>query len=242
MNPRSTAPTKSFSWNSGTDSNAPRGPDGGVGRALSMSGLSPLRVFLMLVLGVCLVGCPSTKKDDAAPTPDETAVVPAELLTFRPDADHFLTTGHRFPAEPGASLQTTLQGLADQLARSYFNDGHEPVPGIDIEVLGVHTIQLPQRSLRVVAVDLRDLRQAAGRIFFQGSSGGQTTYYLLAATLMQPQLSPPLADGLVVLYNGQNFPELDHIRFRGIVSAESVRPVVLRAIQRRPPRPIGVSG
>ncbi|MDJ0720370.1 MAG: hypothetical protein QNJ04_02000 [Desulfobacterales bacterium] len=206
-----------------------------------MSGLKPLRLFLSLTLGVCLSGCPATETDDAASSRHGAPVGHVELLTFRPDEDHFLTTGRRFPVEPGASLQDALQSLADQLTRSYFNDGPEPAPGIDIEVIGVHTIELPQRTLRVVAVDLRDLRQVAGRIFFQGSSGGQTTYYLLAATLMQPQLSPPLADGLVVLYNGKKFPELDHIRFSGLVSAESVRPVVVRAIQRRPPRPAEVS-
>jgi hypothetical protein len=96
--------------------------------------------------------------------------------------------------------------------------------------------------MRVVAVDLHDPQQTVWGNFFQGSAGGQTTYYLLAATLMQPQLNPPLADGLVVLYNGKAFPELDHIRFRGIVSAESVRPLVVRALQRRSPRPTGVSG
>ncbi len=207
-----------------------------------MSGLRPLRVLILLALAVGLGGCLATDPDDAAPSPDATAIGPVELLTFLPDEDHFLTPGHRYPVEPAASLQDALQDLADQLTRNYFKDGPEPDAGIDIEVLDVHTIRLPHRPLRVVVVNLRDVRQVAWRHFFQGSSGGQTTYYLLAATLMQPQLSPPLADGLVVLYNGASFPELAHIRFNDLVSAESVRPVVVRAIQRRPSRPGEAAG
>ncbi len=205
-----------------------------------MHGLSPPRLLLLLAMGFWLGGCPSA--DHPAPSPAAAPIGPVELLTFMPDDDYYLTPGHRYPAGPDTSLQDALQGLADQLTRDYFSGGPSPTPDIHIEVLGVHTIELPTRPLRVVAVDLHDGRQAAWRNFFQGSSGGQTTFYLLAATLMQPQLSPPLADGLVVLYNGASFPELDHIRFNGLVSADAVRPVVVRAIQRRPLRPAGASG
>ena len=58
---------------------------------------------------------------------------------------------------------------------------------------------------------------------------------------MQPHLAPPLADGLILLYNGKAFPELDHIRFRGIVSAESICPVILKAVRHRQSRMNGVS-
>ncbi len=175
------------------------------------------------------------------PPPAEMHRGPVGLLTFAPDDDHFLQPERRFPLAPGRPLQDAIRQLADQLNRSYFTDD-EPASGIRIDVLGVYTIDLPHRSMRVVAVDFQDPRQKAWGAFFQGSAGGQTTYYLLCATLMQPQLSPPLADGLVVLYNGTAFPELDHIRFRGIVSAASVRPIVLRAIQLHQPLAGGASG
>ncbi|MBL0713039.1 MAG: hypothetical protein JJV98_05000 [Desulfosarcina sp.] len=206
-----------------------------------MPGLKPVRFLLLLTVGLGLCGCPNSPAPPPA-SPDR-PLGPAELLTFTPDANHYLAPGHLFPAEADTARKETLQRLADQLNRSYFGDGQEPAAaGIRIEVIGVYTIALPHRPLHVVAVNLHDPGQAAWRDFFQGSAGGQTTYYLLAATLMQPQLSPPLADGLVVLYNGEAFPELDHIRFRGIVSAESVRPVVVKAIQRRQPRPHDASG
>ena len=205
-----------------------------------MPGLTPFRIVILLAAGLCLGGCPGA--DPPPPAPAETPIGPVELLTFKPDDDHYLLADHRYPLDPTVSLRNAFQHLADQLNRSYFNDGQDPPSGIRIEILGLYNVDLPHRSLRVVAVNLNDARQAAWNFFFQGSAGGQTTYYLLAATLMQPQLSPPLADGLVVLYNGEAFPELDHIRFRGIVSAESIRPVVLRAIQRRLPRPARASG
>ena len=205
-----------------------------------MPGLTRFLILILLAASLWLGACPGA--DPTPPAPAETPLGPIELLTFKPDEDHYLLADHRYPLDPTVSPAIAFQQLADQLNRSYFNDGHDPPSDMRIEILGLYSIDLPHRSLRVVAVNLRDARQAAWTSFFQGSTGGQTTYYLLAATLMQPQLSPPLADGLVVLYNGKAFPELDHIRFRGIVSAESIRPVVIRAIQHRPPRPAGASG
>lgn len=204
-----------------------------------MPDLIPLRLGFLMAAVLCLCGCPDTPP--TPPPPSETRLGPVGLLTFAPDEDHFLQPGQRFPLAPGLPLKAAIQRLADQLNRAYFI-ADEPASGIRIDVLGVYTIDLPHRSMRVVAVDFHDPRQKAWGVFFQGSAGGQTTYYLLSATLMQPQLIPPLADGLVVLYNGTAFPELDHIRFRGIVSAESVRPVVLRAIQRHQPIAGGASG
>ena len=68
------------------------------------------------------------------------------------------------------------------------------------------------------------------KYFFQGSGGGQTTFYILAATFMQPHLDPPLIDGLVLLYNGTLLPELDHINLRGILIPRIAQHVAKRAI------------
>ncbi len=206
-----------------------------------MPGLNLARTGLLLVLSLLVCGCPASPPP--APNAADAPLGPVELLTFIPDDNHYLAAGHRLPAEPTLRTGEAIQQLADQLNRTYFNDGRAtPTADIRIEVLAIDTIGLPHRLLRVVAVNLHDPQQTAWRSFFQGSAGGQTTYYLLAATLMQPHLDPPLADGLVVLYNGEAFPELDHIRFRGIVSAESIRPVVLQALLRRQPQAPGVSG
>ena len=174
--------------------------------------------------------------------PVATPLGPVERLTFLPADHHDLIPGHHYLLAPRVSLQKALQGLADQLPRSHFNADQELAADIRIDVCGLHGSDLPHRPLRVVIVNLHDARQAVWRSFFQGSTGGQTTYGLLAATLMHPQRTPPLAEGRVVLYNGKAFPERDPIRFRGIVSAESVRPPIFVSIQRRPPRPDSISG
>jgi hypothetical protein len=75
-----------------------------------------------------------------------------------------------------------------------------------------------------------DKNKDAMRYFFQGSAGGQTTFCMLAATFMQPHLSPPLVDGLVLLYNGKILPELDHISLTGILIPGPVQHVAKRAI------------
>jgi hypothetical protein len=77
-----------------------------------------------------------------------------------------------------------------------------------------------------------DTDSVAMSSFFQGSTGGQTTFYMLAATFMQPQLTPPLLDGLVLFYNGKILPELDHINLSGILIPKAIEHIVRRAIQR----------
>jgi hypothetical protein len=55
---------------------------------------------------------------------------------------------------------------------------------------------------------------------------------MLTATFLQPHENPPLADGLILLYNGEDFPTFDHINFRGIVTPEAIRPVVEKVLYR----------
>jgi len=76
-----------------------------------------------------------------------------------------------------------------------------------------------------------DKNEHAMKHFFQGSTGGQTTFSMLGATFIQPHLAPPLIDGLVIFYNGKTLPELDHINLSGILTPRLVRYVAKRAIQ-----------
>jgi hypothetical protein len=55
---------------------------------------------------------------------------------------------------------------------------------------------------------------------------------MIGATFMQPHLSPPLLDGLVVLYNGEILPQLDHINLEGILVPRTVKHAVEQAILR----------
>jgi hypothetical protein len=75
-----------------------------------------------------------------------------------------------------------------------------------------------------------DVNNDALGYFFQGSTGGQTTFCMLTATFMQPHLDPPLLDGLVILYNGKLLAKLDHINLTGILTPRMVEYVTKRAI------------
>ena len=75
-----------------------------------------------------------------------------------------------------------------------------------------------------------DVNNDALDCFFQGSTGGQTTFYMLTATFMQPHLAQPLLDGLVILYNGKQMAELDHINLSGILTPRLVKYVAKKAI------------
>jgi hypothetical protein len=88
----------------------------------------------------------------------------------------------------------------------------------------------PSRPLRIATVNMVDPDGFAMKYFFQGSGGGQTTFYILTATFMQPHMDPPLTDGLVLLYNGELLRELDHINLRGILTPRLAQYVAKRAI------------
>lgn len=190
-------------------------------------------LILPLLAARMMLGCA-----EAPAPPVQPAAVPLgqrQLLLFQPDAQYYLSDPQPFPAAPETPLPEVLQALARQLSETYFASGNGEAPsGIQVVLQAIHTLPLPQnRRLTLVVVDLQDPRGAALQGFFQGSSGGQTTFHMLAATLLQPQLEPPLADGLFVLYNGGPFPALDHIDLRGIVIPAAVHASVGNAIYRR---------
>lgn len=154
-----------------------------------------------------------------------------ELYTFSPDRRHFLGDARPFRLLPGTSLEDALEGFGEHLAETYFQRTYtEEVTNIHFDVMGIDEIGDPSRPLRVAVVNMVDPKGYGMKYFFQGSGGGQTTFYILAATFMQPHLNPPLIDGLVLLYNGTLLPELDHINLRGILIPRLAQHVAKRAI------------
>jgi hypothetical protein len=126
-----------------------------------------------------------------------------------------------------------VDNLGQYLVDNYFCKTYtSKLTRIHFEVLSIDVISTPSRPLRIAVVNMVDTDSEAMSSFFQGSIGGQTTFHMLAATFMQPHLSPPLLDGLVLLYNGEILPELDHINLSGILIPRSIKHVVRRAIHR----------
>jgi hypothetical protein len=190
--------------------------------------LRAILVFMTLTMLLNL-GCPSNS--GKAPTAASQVIGEVELYTFTPHDQDFLSDAQPLILPPDTLLTDALESLGRDLARSYFLKTYtDKQTDIHFEVLSVDEIPTPSRSLRIAVVNMVDTDTDAMKYFFQGSAGGQTTFYMLAATFMQPHLSPPLLDGLVLLYNGKILPELDHINLTGILTPRSVWHVAKRAI------------
>jgi hypothetical protein len=154
-----------------------------------------------------------------------------ELYTFSPDRQHLLSNARPFALPPRTSHREALDRLGGHLAETYFQSTYTgETTNIHFDVMGIDEIGDPSRLLRIATVNMLDPGGYAMRYFFQGSGGAQTTFYVLAATFMQPHLDSSLLDGLVLLYNGEMLPELDHINLRGILTPRLVRHSAKRAI------------
>ena len=153
------------------------------------------------------------------------------LYTFSSDDLNCLGKAQPFVLPPNASLRDALNSLGRHLAEKYFSTTYANEPtNIHFEVVGIDRISTPSRTLVTATVNMIDVNDAALGFFFQGSTGGQTTFCMLAATFMQPHLDPPLLDGLILLHNGKLLPQLDHINLSGLLIPRLVRHAVKRAI------------
>jgi hypothetical protein len=184
----------------------------------------------LVATALILWGCTEPAKAPEPPPDDRIGSITAYV--FEPDPQDYLAVPQSFPLAPEMSPAEALTALGVHLSRTYFNSDPETEPRIRFEILGVHRFPVAQRLYRLAVINMIDPELAALQGFFQGSAGGQTTFYMLTATFLQPQEDPPLADGLILLYNGEDFPVFDHINFRGIVTPEAIRPVVEKVLYR----------
>jgi hypothetical protein len=183
----------------------------------------------VIVASLLSAGC----RDNSAKAPSDSShpIGKIDLYTFTPDDNHFLADAQPFVLPSGTSLKEALERLGQDLATTYFSKTYTgETTDIHFEIRTIDRIATPSRTLRVAVINMVDRKGDAMKYFFQGSAGGQTTFHILAATFMQPHLSPPLLDGLVLLYNGKILPELDHISLTGILIPRSAEHVAKRAI------------
>jgi hypothetical protein len=195
----------------------------------------------LIWVGLVLLGCTEPPATQGPASTDRIGTIAA--FVFEPDPQEYITTPQSFPLAPEMSSAEALTALGTHLSRNYFNS--DPAKGsslIRFEVLGVHRLPVPHRPYRLAVINMIDPQLEALQMFFQGSAGGQTTYYMLTATFLQPHLDPPLADGLILLYNSEEFPAFDHISFRGIVTPEAIRPVVTNVLYRHRQQAPAVTG
>jgi hypothetical protein len=108
------------------------------------------------------------------------------------------------------TLQKKIEIILEQLSKRYFNN--LSVEMNDIRLTG---------SLRILHIDLVENHayQGPGSLqpyeawydFFQGSHGGQNTQIILTESLLQRHHQGDWIDALVVLYEGKEFGDFDHI-------------------------------
>jgi hypothetical protein len=191
-----------------------------------------LSLVLFMTLSI-LLNSSCSNNSDTAPSDLSQVVGNVKLYTFSPDDKYLLSYAQPFVLPPNTSIRDTVDNLGQYLADNYFCKTYtSKLTHIHFEVLSIDEIFTPSRPLRIAVVNMVDTDSVAMSSFFQGSTGGQTTFYMLAATFMQPHLNPPLLDGLVLLYNGEMLSELDHINLSGILTPRAIKHVVRRAIQK----------
>jgi hypothetical protein len=189
------------------------------------------QVFSSLTAATLLVSLGLFSSCEKATQAPSQGIGERELYTFSPDRRHVIGNAQPFRLSPTTSVEDALESFGEHLATTYFQRTYtEELTNIHFDVMGIDEIGDPSRPLRVATVNMVDPDGYGMNYFFQGSAGGQTTFYILAATFLQPHLDPPLIDGLVLLYNGEILPELDHINLRGILTPRLVQYVTKRAI------------
>ena len=189
-----------------------------------------VRLILALLITVAPLlnaGCSNNK----APQGSSEIIGEVDLYTFTPNDHYFLSDAQPFILPPSTSVIDALERLGRDLAKNYFSKTYrDEVTDIHFEIISIDEIGTPSRPFRIAVINMIDTNGYAMSYFFQGSAGGQTTFHMLVATFLQPHLSPPLLDGLVLLYNGKILPELDHISLTGVLVPRSVEHVAKRAI------------
>jgi hypothetical protein len=163
------------------------------------------------------------------------------LYTFSSHDQYFLSNARPFPLPADTSIEDALTSLGKHLSETYFVHEHmDPQSKILFEVTEIHEIPNLSDTLRVAVINMIDMESYAMKYFFQGSTGAQTTFCMLGATFIQPQLDSPLLDGLIILYNGKPLPELDHINLSGILTPRLFKYVAKRAISRTKIETVGM--
>lgn len=188
-------------------------------------------IIILSLISIIIVSAGCGNHSDKNQSVSLKSIGNVDLYTFTSDDQYFLSNAylHVLPGE--TSMEEALESLGRHLSESYFLYSNASMEDrIVFEVLDVREIKTEPTPIRIAIINMIDREEYAMGHFFQGSTGGQTTFSMLGATFTQPHLDPPLLDGLILLYNGKALQELDHINLSGILTPRLVRYVAKRAI------------
>jgi len=127
---------------------------------------------------------------------------------------------------------TFLDTMLKYLTTSFFNNQYESYKEkspIELQNLGLDKIKAGQREYILAIVNIEDKDSVCMTSYFQGTTGAYTTFLMIVANILQPQLNDAMIDGLIVLYNKKELEELSHINLSGIITYKEIRDKVYRA-------------
>ena len=129
-----------------------------------------------------------------------------------------------------------VKGILDTvlfyLTTYYLNKEHKynkNYQKVEIKSLEIKSVQIGKRKYNLAIVNIEDSDKVCMTRYFQGSTGAYTTFLMIVANILQPQLSKPIIDGVIILYNNEELEELSHINLSGIISFGEIRYKVYRA-------------
>jgi len=126
-----------------------------------------------------------------------------------------------YPLKQGDNLKVEeVLDLITSVLTEHFQR-NEYIPNIDsliIEFEQINKFKVGIETFEIAIINIIDPTRICMSYFFQGSTGGETTFNELGANLLQPELeNHSLVDGVIILYNGLPLPALDHINLSGIL-------------------------
>lgn len=195
---------------------------------------------ILTIAAIFNLGC----CDDPGTVPSNVSQVVGEmkLYTFSPSQKYLLGHSQPLSLPPDTSVRDAIDKIGKHLSEGYFSKTYtNELTDNHFDLIAIDVISTLSRPFRIAVIDMVDKNRDAMGYFFQGSTGAQTTYCLIGASFLQPHLNPPLLDGLILLYNGEILPKLDHIDLTGLFVPRSFQHVAKKAI-RRPQREAAISG
>jgi hypothetical protein len=185
-----------------------------------------------LLMTVLFLSC-GEKTPETQESQNPVPVVSGPFYHFVPGPDGRLEKAEKVDFPSNRMPRDLLKALGDHLAQTYFGESPSgEKTRIRFEILSIPEIESGGRIYRIAVINMADPEKEALNYFFQGSYGAGEAYFMITATLLQPQTRPPFLDGMIFQYNGEEFPELDHIHFNGIIVPARVEAMVRSAIHR----------
>jgi hypothetical protein len=191
-------------------------------------------VYPFLVFSLFSFGCSAVK--EASESFNET-----EIILFKsydePDAssEKVLDIDRRITFDINTPVDQVLDSVTKYLERNFFTNYssfNEKSSPIKIELKEFNIVKSENYNFRLAVFNISDPEEIAVQNFFQGSTGAQHTYAVLLSNILQPHLSHPLLDGVIILYNDKVLRDLDHINLEGIIVPANVNRFVWEVLKR----------